>query len=198
MPTGFTAPVGDGEMTTLQEFATSCAHAFGAFVHQRDDGVASALRYPNPSTFYSTMYMEAKEARAEWESLSEEERYAKWSVYHRDTLLDNARTIGQKRATRARYEAMLAQVESVDVPSDLDNFKDFMISQLEDSIGFDCNERYLSPPLDYVSWCDTQDEQTRRNSERYREEMEMERERYNQRVSYISKLVETYGIEVVR
>ena len=37
MPTGYTADIQDGKITTLREYALSCARAFGALIMMRDD-----------------------------------------------------------------------------------------------------------------------------------------------------------------
>lgn len=198
MPTGYTAPVKDGEITDLKDFAAMCARGFGAFIHQRDDRTGSKLTYPRPESFYRNMLSEAVGQRVEWEAMSEEERYAKWSQYYLSSVLNNAKYLGKKRAERARYEAMLTQVNTIDVPEELENFKTFMVEQLESSIDFDCSEKYMShmEPLEYSLWCDEREESTARNVERYEEEANNEYKRFVDRVKFIDLMKNTYGFEV--
>lgn len=70
MPTGFTAPIYDGEDITFEQFANSCLRNFGIYL--RFEG-----KYPNlsrfeipdkicPSDYYKKKYEEAK---AEYENI---------------------------------------------------------------------------------------------------------------------------------
>lgn len=201
MPTGYTAPVVDGEITEVKDFATECARGIGAFMHQRDSGRA-ALRYPKPpvDTYYTTALNEAEAAKARWNSLSEEDKYAEWSKYviAQTSRLHEAKA--DKALKRARYERMLAKVHAIDVPAEIESFKNFMVSQLEESIQFDCDgegfvDRYYEV-LDYPRWCDVKSQNVEREVRYYTDQIVKDNERYENQVAYIDLMVETYGIEV--
>jgi hypothetical protein len=200
MPTGYTAPVGDGEVTDLKEFAASCARGFGAFIHMRDDSGSAALRFPDPPdhSYYSKNLARTKESLREWQSMSEEERYAKWSQYYNNTVVSNHKTMADKSVTESNYRNMLVQVVSIEVPPELENFKNFMIEQLNDSIKFDCDSSFNQrEPLDYSTWCDSHSEMVLRSAVNAEKHYNEEVARYNERCRMINLFAETFGFEVV-
>lgn len=203
MPTGYTAPIYEGKDITLFEYAASCAHAFGAFIHQRDSGTDSTLTYPPyPDTsYYAEALEKAKADKFRWETYSEEDKYVLWSEYYKEQLVSNAKRLSERAAMRSRYLDMIAQVESVDVPSKLANFKEFMLSQLTDSMKFDCpaedrTDTYYTP-REFAEWCADYDKKVVRDIEYYSRELAKEWERYNERVEYINLMKDTFGFEVV-
>lgn len=65
MPTGFTAPIYDGEDITFEQFANSCLRNFG--IYQRFEGHPNLSKYeiPDkicPSDYSKKRYEEAKES----------------------------------------------------------------------------------------------------------------------------------------
>ena len=203
MPTGYTAPVQDGTITDVTEFAATCARAFGAFIHQRDDSTKSELRYPESpyGSFYERSLAEAQAEYDRWTNLSEEARYAEWSAYYHEQVKAGIKANAKDDVERARYKAMIAQVESIDVPAELDNFKEFMLEQLHESIRFDCPEdRTFTDdwyrPQPYEKWCADRDERTFTNIGRYKEELDKEWGRYEERCDYIDLMAKTFGFKV--
>lgn len=202
MPTGYTAPVMEGKITDVKDFATTCARAFGAFIHQRDDSPAAELRYPEPpdNSFYTESLAKAKSDSLKWSSTTEEERYAQWSDYVREQEIARHNSLAALSEKRARYEKMLAQVVAIEVPSNLESFKQFMIDQLNESIKFDCgdgrfeNDYYKSLP--FYKWCEEKDKRMIRDVIFYTEQLNKERKRYEEQVRYINDMVETFGIRV--
>lgn len=196
MPTGYTAPVEDGEITELKDFAADCARAFGAFIHQRDDSMDAVLRYPDPpeNSYYQKSYTEACNELAEWQAMTEEEKYGAWSAYYKKALADHAASRARIQQNNARHYAMLAKVHAVDVPSKLQNFKDFMVQQLETSITNDFDRWYTLQ--EYVEWCESHAEFLARRAKNSLEYLNDENERYQSRCEYIDLLAKTYGIEV--
>lgn len=202
MPTGYTAEVQSGEITDLKDYAASCARAFGAFMHQRDDSTDAALKYPQPDfDYYESSLKDSIKEQARWSNLSEEEKYAEWSEYYNDALVSRAEAIAKNNEVRARYNRMLSQVEAVQVSSNLQSFKDFMIDQLKSSIGFDCGEddsftiKYYTP-LEYVQWCDKKKDTADWNVEYYSKELLKAETRYKESVKFIDNMAATFGFEV--
>lgn len=202
MPTGYTAPVQDGTITDVKDFAASCARAFGAFIHQRDDSMRDRLTYPPKpdNSYYNRALDNAIEADKDWRSLSEADKYLRWSNYYTQRKVEKHEALAKKAQHSARYESMLAQVESIDVPSKLQNFKDFMIEQLNSSIEADCgNPEWTESwytPLEYGQWCDEQERKIARDLSYYAEELRKDNERYAERVEYINLMRDTFGFEV--
>lgn len=204
MPTGYTAPVMDGKVTDVKDFAADCARAFGAFIHQRDDSMSASLKYPEPpdDSYYVRALAEAKAELARWRSLNEEEKYAEWSDYVKQRTLSLHKATATSAEQRARYENMLIQVHAIDVPSMLQNFKDFMVEQLEESIKFDCGDGKFENDYyrvqSYSEWHDHKNERVLRDVVYYEKELTKEWDRYNERVKYIDTMADTFGFEVER
>jgi len=202
MPTGYTYPVAEGEVTDVSDFASACARAFGVFVHQRDDSPTAALRYPEApeDSYYVTALADAQDELKRWQASSEEDKYAMWSEYAHKQTVQRHKSKADVAVKRARYESMLAQVHAIDVPSALQSFHNFMVDQLEQSIKHDCgngnfeNEYYRV--LSYPEWCDTMNERVLRDVVYYDEQLNNTRKRYEDARRYIDTMAETFGFEV--
>lgn len=188
----------DGEVTELKDFAALCARGFGAFAHQRDDNWHTPLRYPSLDTSYYIKRLQKSEVELyRWQHLDEEQRYAEWSDYVAEQTISLHESKAKQAEQRARYEHMLAQVHGIEVPAMLQQFKDFMIEQLETSIAFDCRGTgSLHAVMPFVEWCASVDKKVLMDVDFYRSEVHKEQERHAQRVKYINAMVEAFGFEV--
>lgn len=204
MPTGYTAPVMDGEITDVKDFAAACARDFGVFIHQRDDSMSALLKYPeSPDNLYYVRALgSAKAELSRWQHMSEEEKYAEWSEYVKEQTLYLHKSRATSAERRARYENMLIQIHAIDVPSMLQNFKDFMVEQLEESIKFDCGDGKFENDYyrvqSYPEWHDHKNERVLDDVAYYEKKLAKEWDRYNERVKYIDTMAATFGFEVVR
>lgn len=140
MPTGYTADVGEGKVTDFSTFALTCARAFGALILMRDDPLDAPIPDEfKPSEHYAERVAEARKDLAALELLSDVEirecadrDYAKAMKSWRDCC-------DEKNVTRARYKAMLVQVRDWTPPTpDHEGLRDFMLTQLTESIQWDC------------------------------------------------------------
>lgn len=147
MPTGYTADIKDG--IDFKTYAMNCARAFGACVMLRDEpGGGDRI----PETFEPSDYhlKAAEKARGELAALeamtpAECERAAAraWDDAEASRLL----RLDDYRKQRAAYEAMLAKVNAWAPPTpEHAGLHEFMRTQIEQSIVFDCNESYCSTP----------------------------------------------------
>lgn len=141
MPTGYTADVQSGEITELQQFALSCARAFGALIEMRDEpnGVPIPERF-EPSPWPAQQLEEARKRLARLKSLSDAEVVAEAAAALVKAKADAARRAAERDEHRNRYNAMLEKVTEWTPPSpEHVEFKGFMAQQLRDSIEFDCS-----------------------------------------------------------
>jgi hypothetical protein len=193
----------DGKVTDLKDFAAECARGFGAFVHLRDS-TGPTLTYPEkPSedSSYATWLRESEAEQARWEALDEDARRREWEKYRAEKLKSLRESLESHAVTRARYLDMLAQVQSVNVPEELDNFKQFMIDQLNQSIEFDCGKDDSSSlsyhqPMPFDEWVAWNNEHLPDRIERYRDQLADEQRRYEERVEYINLMRDTFGFNV--
>lgn len=139
MPTGYTDVVGKGELTDFSEFALRCSRAMGVSIMQRDESIDVPLRHHETMRDYEYESLaKAKDAYAEAGARSQEE----WAeVQRREADKENAARAESKARrleTVANYRRMLAEVLAWQPPtSEHENFKKFMVDQLEESIKFD-------------------------------------------------------------
>jgi len=138
MPTGYTAPVLDGEMYQAREFVKNCARAFGAFIHQRDDSSGPAVE-PSVDDLYSMKAL--AEARAELDVLltwTPERIKSEHARYVDRTKRGNSKAVRKYNEEKARLEFMLKQLKDWTPNEQAQPVKDFAITQIEETIDFDC------------------------------------------------------------
>lgn len=73
MPTGYTAGVEDGTVTTLREYALTCARGMGACIMQRDDPMNEPPKKQEPTDYHVKWLAEAKEKLVQLAAMSNEE-----------------------------------------------------------------------------------------------------------------------------
>lgn len=147
MPTGYTADIEKG--ITFEQFAMTCARAFGALVTMRDEPHDAAI----PDEFGASDYHPKALAKAEADlaalnamtiaqaDAAAQADYDKNREYHlaaRTKVLE----------LRAKYDAMLALAKAWEPPTaDHQGLKRLMVEQIEQSINFDCDDTYHADAL---------------------------------------------------
>lgn len=147
MPTGYTAAIGEG--ITFNNFVLQCARAFGACIEMRDDPMDKPIPDEfKPSDYSERQLAEANKRVAQLKAMSASQcakeakaDYERQVTYHKESIAKDA-------ALKAKYEAMLAEVEAWTPPStDHDELKNFMRNQITESIRFDCGGNYHQDAL---------------------------------------------------
>ncbi len=145
MPTGYTAPVQDGKIVTLKDFAWCCARGMGALVTMREapsDAEIPERFYPDIAR-YDT---EIDAARTQIERLSRLSA-AECDLEAAAAFEAELKSLANAALRKRRYEDMLAKVEAWRCDDEVRTLRDFMVEQLKSSIGFDCSTEYsLSHP----------------------------------------------------
>jgi len=141
MPTGYTAPLYDGENLTFKEFALRCSRAMGAAIMQRDDPLDSEIALRTVDDYFKANIDKALADLSTAEKRTPEE----WARIQKEELAKedaNAkRHAERKEKTRQAYMEMLARVKAwVPPTSEHQGLKKFMTEQLEESIRWDCGE----------------------------------------------------------
>lgn len=185
MPTGYTANVKDG--ITFEQFVWQCARGMGALIMMRDEPAGT----PVPERFEPCDYNKkrAQEATAELarlQSLTPAQGQAECEADYVKTERDKEARLDENKAQLAAYEAMLEKVKGWTPPTkDHEGFKDFMASQLSESISFDDSREYLKPSEmpSPDEWLATKIAKAQRDieyhSKAYREEVERTEARNN-------------------
>jgi hypothetical protein len=146
MPTGYTAPIADG--ITFEQYAWSCARAFGALVTMRDEPQSA----PIPERFEPSDYNQKALERAHEElkqvlAMTPEQISAERDADYEGEMESYNRRMAKAADLRAKYETMLASVRAWEAPtSDHVEYKAFMEKQILQSIDFDCDTSYDTLP----------------------------------------------------
>lgn len=141
MPTGYTAQIADGQEFT--DFVLSCARAFGACVHQRDDSISERPRKIEERSYHEERLEQAKAEFLRLNTLLPKERDEFGAKAQQEEIDSHQRRFNEKIVLRSKYDEMLAKVIAWQPPSqDHINLKQFMIDQINDSIKHDCDTKY--------------------------------------------------------
>ena len=142
MPTGYTAAIADD--ITFDDFVMRCARGMGALVMMRDEPMnASIPERFEPSNYHAKKIAEATATIARLDGMTEAEEEQAASDAHEAAIAEQAAAIHRNDTLREKYNAMLAKVKAWKAPSDdHDEFKKFMVEQIEKSISFDCDNPY--------------------------------------------------------
>jgi hypothetical protein len=194
MLTGYTAPVADGKITTLREFALYCARGMDALITMRDEPMDAPIpeRF-EPSDFYAKWRDEACARIRGLQVLTPEECETQAAADYERALAEWERHRAEKREQRARYEAMIAQVEAWE--TEAEGIRDLMLEQLRRSLEFDCKEYpdeeqfYPKPKkLDGLIWREEALRQANRDLASSAKSLEEETKRVEDRNQWLAKL----------
>lgn len=145
MPTGYTAQLAQGEVS-FQEFVWRCARAMGALVMMRDEPLDAPIERAEPSPYHRDRIVKSREQLDAARAWSDDEAEAlATSEYEKAVASADARRASGKGTTE-RYAAMLKRVMEWEPPTEKhENFREFMINQLTQSIDFDCYHTVETP-----------------------------------------------------
>ena len=193
MATGHTHPVIDGEITTLSEFAYECSKSF---VWSWRDG--NELAYPRLDySYYKEGMAAAMQELEEWDNASEEQRYALWSEYANEVTERHAKAVEKANAAQRAVASMLVEVQSVNVPETHENFKQFMIDQLQSTLESDgCVRDEWHRVTPYCQWSDSKRGQILETMAYYAKNMAEAAERNAESRAWISTLARIYNLDV--
>lgn len=146
MPTGYTADVMNGKITTLREFALMCARGMGACIMMRDDPWDAPIpeRF-EPSDYHSKKLIELQDEKTRVEAMTPAEATTEAQAKLAAIQASNGKYAAEKVEQTNRYNAMLALVTPwKGAPEGL---KEFMVSQLQEGRRFDCGGEPYQAPL---------------------------------------------------
>lgn len=125
MPTGFTYPIIDGEITTFRDYAINCMKAFSV------EGTFSF----EPNKYYREQYDHAVESLDLFISMTEDELKSSYETYKSNTIKQAQEAMEKQKGDNKKLEAMTAIARKFIPPTnDHQKYKEFMIEQLKISI----------------------------------------------------------------
>lgn len=192
MPTGYTARIKDG--ITFQQFAMNCARAFGACIMMRDDPADKPIPEKfEPSVYHKERLKEAYKELERIDSLSIDESREKAVIEFTKEVQRREQDMKKDRELMNQYKDMLQKVKQWQPPTrDHIEFKEFMVSQIEDSIEFDGMENYyIEHPIKKITgkeWLVGKRKSALWDIDYHTKEYKAEIERTNQRNKWIRDL----------
>jgi hypothetical protein len=193
MPTGYTADIKDG--ISFEKFVWSCARAMGALVMMRDEPSDAPIpeRF-EPSDYNTRQLATLRVELGRLSAMSIEQIDAEAATAYQQAVDRRRERIREKLELHAKYSEMLANVARWKAPTpEHEGFKEFMASQLRESIKFDCNTAYDEAPTrqDATAWHNTQLAETRRQIAYHVKAQAEEVERTESRNAWIKALRES-------
>lgn len=189
MPTGYTVKVTDGRVTTLHDFALSCAKAFGACIDMWDDDFDKPI--PDEfkvSPYYTEKLAEAQQQLAEIAALTpaKVEAAAEEAFNVAQDAYETTKYTFERE--NARLAEMVEKVKAWTPPTqDHAGLKNFMLQQLDSS---KVSLEYLTAPIKHSGpdWQRKRIEDLHRDVAYYAEAAAKELERVNERNAWLKTL----------
>lgn len=202
MPTGYTSDIYEGKPISPREFLSKFARNYGLYFHLRETSMDEGLLPPTQDTYYETWLGEAEDELSWFKYLKKDSDEASRRYEEERRRHDDARREEAKRRVkmRRRYDKMIEAVESLEIPEDtgedtfFHNYITGAIQHLEESRKFDAGDFNrpkwveLYPTVD--SWLDCSIDSAESRIARYREQIENDKARYEQRLAAHNRLVE--------
>lgn len=148
MPTGYTAGILDGTVTTFPQFAKLCMRAFGATIHLRDESLNTEYQPRVPSDYHLKAIEKANQSIIDAQKLTDEEIVDTRKKQLEDRKKYHLDAIEKAKKATIDMNKILADVKKWQPPTpDHTGIKDFMIDQIEKTIDFDCKTDYNDKEL---------------------------------------------------
>ncbi len=143
MPTGYTAGIIDGKITTFEQFATQCSRAFGATIHMRDNPLDSPYEPRTPSEYYVNSLQSQREKLEEMKTMTDEAIVQDFVNLLNDSLKYHERELEKTKVNLGRLNSIMESAKSWVPPTeDHEGVRDYMIDQLEITIKADGDPSY--------------------------------------------------------
>lgn len=194
MPSGFTAGVAEGKITTFKDFALKCVRGVGVCISMRDDPLDKPIPAKfEPDGYYTEALRTADKALVRYLALSRDMEAAKKEANIEYKMRLEAWTATKERRFKEneRYNKMIAEVEAWQPPTaEHVGFKDFMLVQLKDSVKFDCGDydTYKPKPTDVETWIKEKVENAKSDVAYHTKALEEEEARVAQRNKWLDEL----------
>ena len=136
MPTGYTAGIEDGSITTGKDFLKLCTRAFGIAMELRDEplSIPTPTKF-EPNTYYKDRVEEAKTELAKWKSVSFEDAKAEMIKSHTNQTKGYRKIAEDIIKKNEQYNKIRAEVIAWIPPtSEHYNLKSFALEQIDKCI----------------------------------------------------------------
>ena len=198
MPTGYTASIEDGKITSGKDFLMLCARAFGACIEMRDEPLISPIPESfKPSEYYKTKIAEAEKNIKKYSSLSIVEAQRMIDEEYQRNQKIYAKELEKQKQIRQRYKLVEDEVKQWQPPtSEHTGLKEFAIKQIaiscdsEDSLDI-WNAERQEPKATPGEWLKARVKHCQEDLDRYKKSWQAEIEKTNKRNEWLIKLRES-------
>jgi hypothetical protein len=151
MPSGHTCKIATG--MNFKEFAIDCGKAFGANIMLRDSPRDTEIPVYEPSQYNLECLERSEKKLAKFLELSDEDLQKLLDEEYTETVRGIISRNEESNILRKKYENILEQVNEFVPPTEEHiHYKEFMQTQLVDSIRFDCHISEIPEKSDLNSW----------------------------------------------
>jgi len=152
MPTGYTAGILDGEITTFPQFVKLCMRNFGATIHMRDESFDKEYEPRKVSTYHNENIKQIKKEIELLEKTSDEQLIKNEKKRLKEAKENALKYIEERKENRKKLEKLLEEAKAFEPPTtEHIGIKNFMIEQLETTIDFDCDTKYTEEELERIA-----------------------------------------------
>ncbi len=199
MPTGYTAAIEDGEITTGKDFLMRCARAFGVCIDLRDEPLSTPIpeKFEVDNYYYDSV-RKAKEELAKYKAMTLEEAQKTLDQEHEREIISNIEGVARHKRIKRAYDNVLQEVVEWEPPTEEHvNLKEFAIDQISKSdqeylISF--YEKALEKPKKIVSeWLKGMIEFAQRAVESSEKRLADEEKRVAEKNEWVAQLRESFA-----
>lgn len=148
MPTGYTAGILDGKITTFPQFGKLCMRAFGATIHLRDESLDTEYEQRLPSDYHLKEAEKAKQLILDAETLTDEVIFDAKMAELETSKKYHLEAIEKAKKASISLNKILLEVRKWQPPTDEHTgIKEFMIDQIIKTLNFDCKTNYHDEAL---------------------------------------------------
>ncbi len=191
MPSGYTYDIEKDPKFTARDFALTCARAFGAFIHQRDEPLTERPKAPEMDTYAAKNLESALKAKEVWFTTSMEDKRGQWQRCMQSRQDEYEARLGEFKVMSKRYADMRAKVDAWQVPVELANLKRFMLEQIDESVRWSFSKEPRAPEQEtFEEWLAPQEGWLDKDIENARVRVRLAQEQHDERVAYAKALYE--------
>lgn len=143
MPTGYTSYIQDGKIDNAKDFIMLCARAFGATVTMREESLDIPISKFKPDTYHLDSLNKAMVKLEQAKNKTNEEIQKEIDESYSKEMDYRKQVIKERSELKQKYLNILNDIYSWKEPTpEHKNLKDFAISQIKESIDWDCDTEY--------------------------------------------------------
>ncbi len=148
MPTGYTYKFVEDNQS-FEDFALTCARAFGACIEQREDGLDCKPKLREVDHEYHLQKInDYKEQIQCFQNTSDEDIQKRIDMEYKDDLNYYNKTIKERKALKRRATKALKKAQAYVPPTEgHNNFKEFLIQQINTIINDDASTKWVEKPV---------------------------------------------------